>query len=89
MAVSSAPLSSSGGPINGLESYAKGVYEHADGAPIDISNCYNKGTSQAGGGSTSYAKGWDDIFGKKNVTKMATKVEGGYDCGTDSAPSSS
>lgn len=59
-------MGSMGSAGDGLDSYAKGVYEHADGAPIDISSCYSDRRSVGGsGGGSTYAHGWDRIFAKK------------------------
>jgi len=59
---------------DGLDSYAKGVYEHRDGAPIDISNCYSDRNGFGGSGETAYADGWDRIFAKKTPKPVANKT---------------
>jgi hypothetical protein len=65
-------MGSMGSAGDGLDSYAQGVYEHRDGAPIDISNCYSDRTSVGGSGSGStYAHGWDRIFAKKSPKEAA------------------
>jgi hypothetical protein len=65
-------MGSMGSAGDGLDSYAQGVYEHRDGAPIDISNCYSDRTSVGGsGGGSTYAHGWDRIFAKKSPKEAA------------------
>jgi hypothetical protein len=58
---------------DGLDSYAKGVFEHRDGSPIDISNCYSDRKSVGGSGETAYADGWDRIFAKKKSKTVEKK----------------
>ena len=49
--------------------YADGVYEHADGSPVDITESLAYGEDQVGGGSAAYARGWDRIFASKKQGK--------------------